>query len=251
VKKIIILLLIFVLVSSFLTGRVLKDKIKGVKIYKYDGDLHKLFKDFKLLGINMVLVGEELAKNKSFYTIAKKFGIKTFIVFPVFCNLDQAFKNRSLYALNGYGNIAKDEWLHFACPVNVKYRKNKIDELKKIISTYNPDGISIDFIRYFVYWEKIFKNTKLDPLKNTCFCNKCLSGYEKASGFKIPSNLKKREDKAKWILKNHKKEWVNWKIDIISSMVKNISETAKLLKPNILLNAHIIPWREKDYDNGI
>jgi len=250
-KKIIILLLIFVFIAPFLTGNVLKEKIRGVKIYKYDGDLHKLFKEFKSLGINTVLVGEELAKNKSFYTIAKKIGIKTFIVFPVFCNLDQAFKNKSLYALDGYGNIAKDEWLHFACPVNVKYRKDKIDELKKIISTYNPDGISIDFIRYFVYWEKIFKNTKLDPLRNTCFCDKCLSSYEKASGFKIPSNLKKREDKAKWILKNHKKDWVNRKIDIISSMVRDISKTAKLLKPDIMLNAHIIPWREKDYDNGI
>lgn len=227
------------------------NRIKGVKIYEYKGDLNKLFKEFKTLGINTVLVGEQLSKNKEFYTIAKRFGIKTFVVFPVFCSPDKPFADKSFYAVNGKGNIAKDEWVHFACPTNVKYRKNKLDELQYIIKTYHPDGISVDFIRYFVYWEKVFPNTKIGHLENTCFCDRCMEKYESEIGVKFPSDITEISDKANWILKHHKEEWVNFKTDIIASFVKEISVTAKSLNPNILINLHIIPWRADDFNKGI
>jgi hypothetical protein len=245
---ILIILLIIPLFSAKSSNNIL---IRGVKIYQYNGNLTKLFKEFKSLNINTVLVGEKLAKNKNFYKTAKLFGIKTFIVFPVFCSPASPFKDKSLYAINGYGKIAKDEWVNFASPSNDKYRKAKLAELKNIIKQYNPDGISIDFIRYFVYWEKVFPETKIDPLLNTSFDDNSIKKMEKNLGFKLPSNLKTITEKARWILKYHKKEWVNWKTDTIASMVKDISETAKSIKPDILLNIHIIPWREKDFDNGI
>jgi len=192
-----------------------------------------------------------LAKNKEFYIKAKKYGIKTFTVFPVFCSPGKEFENKKFYAIDGYGNIAKDEWVNFACPSNEEYRKLKLKELKNIIKKYNPDGISIDFIRYFVYWEKIGPGEKIDPLKNTCFCDKSINKFEKTKGIRLPENLITTKEKAKWILKHHKNEWVEWKTEVIASMVKEITNLAKKLKPDIMFNIHIIPWREKDYNNAI
>ncbi len=250
-KKLKIFTLLFISLCFILSGILLCENIKGVKVYNYSKDLNKLFKEFKSIGINTVFAGEELAKNKDIYTIAKKHNIKTFIVFPVFCSPGKPFENSNLYAINGYGKKAFDEWVHFACPSNANYRKNKTDELKKIIKKYNPDGISIDFIRYFVYWEKVFADTKIDPLNNTCFCTNCIVKFKNKFGFTIPDKLKTTSEKANYILTNHLKEWVIWKTNIITSMVKELVKTAKSLNHNILINAHIVPWRAKDFNNGL
>jgi uncharacterized lipoprotein YddW (UPF0748 family) len=43
------------------------------------------------------------------------------------------------------------------------------------------------------------------------------------------------------------KEWSDWKCQTITSMVASIAQKARKVKPEIRLNIHAVPWREKDF----
>lgn len=222
----------------------------GVKIYQYKKDFSVLFNELKGLGINTVFAGLELAVAPDFINTARRHGIKTFMIVPVFCSIDKPV-DIELSAVTAKGEKASSEWVHFFCPSNEDFRKQKIQYIKGLIRTYNPDGISIDFIRYFVYWEKVYPGMTPDPLNNTCFCRRCIQKMRDQLGFRFPGKLDTVEKKAKWILENHKGKWVDWKKKTISSMLAEISEAAREEKPQILLNAHIVPWRKNDFNLAI
>jgi hypothetical protein len=76
----------------------------------------------------------------------------------VFFNPQILAADSTLYAVTDQGKIAKDEWVEFVCPSRKNYRSRQISALKKLVSDLQPDGISIDFIRQFVFWEKIYED---------------------------------------------------------------------------------------------
>jgi hypothetical protein len=225
--------------------------LTGVKIYDYDRRFQSLFETWQSLGIDTAFVSLDLAKNKEFMKLAKQFRITVFVILPTFYNPEALKKDPGLFAITGEGKPAKDDWVEFVCPTRRDYRKQHLEHVKKVVSQTQPDGISIDFIRYFVFWEMVYPGKKLNPLHNTCFCPHCLERMQQDLQFKIPATLKSVAGKAGWILKNHKAKWAAWKTGIITSMIKDIVTEAKKVKPGILTNVHIVPWRRTDFDNGI
>jgi hypothetical protein len=227
------------------------DRLVGVKIYDYDKDFRDLFEQWESLGINAAFVSESLALKKEFMDLAKKYHIAVFVILPTFYNPAALEKDPALFAVTGEGKKAKQDWVEFVCPTREDYRKQHLELIKKIIKECDPDGISIDFARYFVYWEMVYPGMKLNPLHNSCFCPDCLDKMQKDLDFKIPAELDTVPKKAEWILKNHKEKWVEWKCGTITSMIKEIVSEAKKVKPGILSNVHIVPWRRQDFGNAL
>jgi len=223
----------------------------GIKIYDYEGELPQLFEEWLSLGINTAFVGESLLSNRNFHMLAKKFGITVFVIFPIFYDPEVLHRDPDLYAITHLGDKAIEEWVEFVCPTREDYRKQRIAHIKKAIQELNPDGISIDFIRYFVFWEKVYPDRSLDTLPNTCFDNHCLLKFQKETGIEIPQRFTNVPQKAEWILDNHIQEWTEWKCSVITGMVQEITKVAKKIKPNILVNVHAVPWRQKDYGGAI
>lgn len=227
------------------------DNIIGVKIYDHQGSFNLLFEEWKEIGINTAFISKELLSNKDFRDGAIKNQIKTFVILPMFFDEDALNNNPELYAIKSNGEQAVDEWVKFVCPTNSSFRKDKIDQIMKLVEGYNPDGLSIDFIRHFVYWEKAFPETPLSRLPNTCFNPSCIIGFQKHSEIVVPDSLTKTEEISSWILENHLSEWTKWKCDLITNLIEEIVNKAKKIKPDILINVHIVPWRQADFDNGI
>ncbi|MDH4219133.1 MAG: hypothetical protein OEZ52_09590 [Candidatus Aminicenantes bacterium] len=223
----------------------------GIKIYDYEGDLTQLFEEWRSLGINTAFVGESLLPNRNFHMLAKKFGIKVFVIIPIFYDPEELHRDPDLYAITHLGETAIEEWVEFVCPTRENYREQRITHIKKAVQELNPDGISIDFIRYFVFWEKVYPDRSLNTLPNTCFDNHCLLKFQKETGIEIPEQFTSVLQKAEWIMNNHSKEWTEWKCSVITGMVQEITKEAKKIKPNILVNVHAVPWRQKDYGGAI
>ena len=226
------------------------ENMMGAKIYDYDKPLPPLFKQWKDLGFNTMLISDVMAAKPEFMKLAKENNIKTFIIAPMFCSPDKPVAD-SLYARNAKNEKALSQWVHFVCPLRQSYRRRRLEFVKQLIRKYKPDGISIDFIRYFAYWEKIPPQTVLDPLDNTCFCDTCLQQMQKDLKFTFPGRLKTRTQKAQWVFKHKEAQWTAWKCKIITTMVKEVALSARSIDPEILLNAHIVPWRSKDFAAGI
>lgn len=175
----------------------------------------------------------------------------TFIIFPLFYNPDALQENPELYSITNEGKRAVEEWVRFICPTRDEYRVTKIGEMKKIIAELNPDGLSLDFIRYFVYWEKIYPDRTIDSIPNSCYCSHCLEQFQKDTEVILPETITNKRKIAKYIQNNYSTIWTNWKCAVIYSLIKEIVEEARKIKPNILINVHVIPWRKDDFDEAI
>lgn len=227
------------------------DAIIGVKIYDYEKSYQDLFGEWLSLGINTALVSVSLLSDDEFRELARKFGIQLFVIVPIFYDPEELQENPDLYAITDKGERAAEEWVNFVCPTREDYKKRKIEQIKSIIREYNPDGISIDFIRYFVYWEKIYPGRDINSIVQTCFDASCVDKFQKETKIKIPDMLSSIPEKATWILNNHLEDWTEWKCRVIAGTVKEIAGEIKKTDPSVLVNIHTVPWRERDFGGAI
>lgn len=223
----------------------------GIKIYDYAGSFPNLFEEWRSLGINTAFVSAALESNLEFRSLAKKNNIPTFIIVSIFYNAEELEKRPDLFAITNKGEKASEDWVKFVCPTREDYRSQRIEYVKNLVRELNPDGISLDFIRYFVFWEMVYPDRTLNSLPNTCFDSHCLEEFQKATEIKIPQELFMTSEKAKWIIDNHLQEWTEWKCQVIASMVKALAEEARKIKPDIKINVHAVPWRRDDFGGAM
>ena len=227
------------------------DKVIGVKIYACEGDVSTLFHKWNDLGINTVFTSVSLLSNPEFRKLARKNNITTFVIIPVFFDPEALREDPDLYSITDRGTKAIDDWVHFVCPSRKEFREQKIEEIKGVIRDIDPDGVSIDFIRHFVYWEKVYPGTDPDSLLNTCFDPSCISRFCQDAQITVPESLSLPVEIAAWIKKDHFEEWTEWKCDLITEMIREITKEARKLKPTIAINVHLVPWRKNDFNGAI
>lgn len=242
---------IWLCVSCNPTKTVENDRIIGVKIYEHQGSFDRLFKEWNSIGINTIFASKDLLSDKDFRERAVNNQIKTFVILPIFNDEAALNKNPKAYAIKSDGELAIDDWLKFACPSNPEFKNDKVESIINFVKAHKPDGLSIDFIRHFVYWEKVFPDTPVTSLPNTCFDPKCISKFQQHSGIIVPDDLVETKEISSWILENYMTEWTAWKCSSITSMIEEIVVKAKAVNPEILINVHIVPWRQRDFNNGI
>ena len=225
------------------------DRIIGIKVYKIDGELKNSFIEWQDHGINAVFADVSLL-TEEFRSLAKKYDIRVFIILPVFFNEKSLQQDPDLHAITDQGEFAAKEWVEFICPSRMEYRVQRIEYIKQLITDLDPDGISLDFIRHFAYWEKTYPDTDPDSIPESCFDPFCLRSFQLSSGIALPESLNEVPALAGWISMNCREEWTEWKCGLITSFVETASREAKQLKSDILINVHAVPWRENDFDNA-
>jgi len=247
------LILLFGLMPGAAGAETPNSPMVGVKIYEYAESFPKLFEEWRSLGINTAFVGAALGADPEFKALAKKNGITTFLIFPVFFDAAALEKDPGLYAVKSGGQRAEDDWVKFICPTREDYRSRKIEEAKRLVREVDPDVLSLDFMRFFVFWEKVYPDRTPDSLPDTCFDTSCLETFEKEMNVHLPADLSGAETaaKAKWVLANHAPEWADWKCRTIAGMVKLLAAAAREVKPSIKINIHTVPWRKADFRGGI
>jgi len=225
-------------------------QVIGAKIYEYKGDFAKLFDQWGETGLDTVWASEALVRTPGFMEAAKRRKLGVYVIAPVFFNPSALARQPELWAMTGYGERARDEWVEFVCPSRSDYRQSRVEWINAIVRDVDPDGISIDFIRHFIFWEKVPPDAKLDPLRSSCFCPHCLRSFQASEQVAIPRNLTTTRAQAQWIVTNRLSEWSNWKCRTITSMVETIAREARAVKPDVKLVVHLVPWRETDFNGG-
>jgi hypothetical protein len=227
------------------------ERILGIKIYEHKGDMRKLFDNFAELGINTVFASETLCGNTDFRRQARERKMKVFVIEPIFFDPEALKADPDLYAITSEGERAKEDWVEFVCPTREEFRKRKIAAVRDAVTRLQPDGVSLDFIRYFVYWEMVHPDRRPDTLPDTCYCPHCLARFSAETGITLPPDVKTARQAAEWISGNQQERWIRWKADVITSMVQNLASAARQAKPAILVNLHALPWRTSDFGGAI
>ncbi len=219
----------------------------GVKIYAADPPFDGLFRAWRDLGVNTAFVSDALLENADFRAAARADGLKLFLIFPVFQDPEAIKADPGLAAITAAGRPAKDDWVEFVCPAREDYLRRKVDRLKALVAAGRPYAVSLDFIRYFVFWEKVAPDRDLASLPQTCFCPVCLEGFQKEMGLAIPAALTAAADRAGWILSGHAAEWAEWKCRTIARAVARLAAAAREIEPSVKINLHAVPWRRDDF----
>jgi len=225
--------------------------IVGVKIYDALPPFEGLFRQWRNLGINTLFISDTLLTNRDFRALARRNGLTLFLIFPVFQNPEAIKEDPGLAAITAAGAPAKDEWVEFVCPARDDYLRARIARLKSLVAEAGPEAVSLDFIRYFVFWEKVAPDRTPASLPQTCFCPVCLSGFEKEMGVVIPAALATTAEKAAWILASHASEWAEWKCRTIARAVERLAKAAREVRPSIRVNLHAVPWRHDDFGGAV
>lgn len=190
----------------------------GIKIYKSPSDYNDFIDKIKLLKVDSIFVGDAAANDSDFQLYIKKQGIKVYYIFQTFYNPEYLKNHKSSYSITANGEIAKDEWVEFVCPTDPDYQNELFKKLQNVIEKYDPDAISLDFIRQFVFWEKIY-NSNSERLVESCNCARCMNDPRSKS-------------------------------EIITDVVKNLSEKARQLKSDIIVDLHAVPWMKEEYNSA-
>ena len=223
----------------------------GAKIYEHQGSYKRLFRQWNRMGINTGFCSQELISDPEFMNEAREHEITTFAIFPVYYNPEEIARKPDLAAILQNGEEAREEWVEFICPSREDYRQQILNHARRLVRHHQPDGISIDFIRHFVYWEKVYPDRDPASLPISCFDSVCLENFQSECGITLPAELGSNPERARWILNNHGDAWISWHSGLITGMVKDIVEATREEKPDILVNVHLVPWAENDFNGAM
>jgi uncharacterized lipoprotein YddW (UPF0748 family) len=107
---------------------------------------------------------------------------------------------------------------HWMCPSDERNREIEKRAMLEMISRYDVDGVHFDYMRF--------------PNRQFCFCPRCKAQFEAKAGARnvnYPEEVLGTgwHDKGPWVL-----AWADFRRDLISSLVKEIAEEARRLKPS-------------------
>ncbi|HET7292251.1 MAG TPA: hypothetical protein VFM88_07495 [Vicinamibacteria bacterium] len=227
------------------------DPLVGVKLYERPADLEGLFDEWRSLGIDTAFVSEAVAGDQGFRRLATERDVPVFVIAPVFYDPDALARDPHLYAVTADGAPARDDWVQFVCPSRQEFRERRVREIAEMVRRLRPQGLSVDFIRHFVFWEKVGPATLHAAIPNACFCRHCVAGFAAKMGISLPGSLADTRAQAAWILSNHEAEWTEWKIGLVNSMAEAIARAARAEDPALKINLHAVPWRRTDFGGAI
>ncbi len=227
-------------------------KLVGVKIYEAVPDTDALFREWHRLGVNTAFISSALAESGSFIPAARRAGIRTLVVTPVFYNPGYLAEHPEAWAITGRGERARQDWVEFVCPSREDYRQQRAREALLLLRTARPDGLSLDFIRHFVFWEMVRPDATVDPLDTTCFCPHCLARFQEDTDVRIPAeSAGSTPDAARWLLAHESEAWIRWRAELITSWVRDVARDARRIEPYTTIGIHVVPWGRQDYDDGL
>lgn len=194
------------------------------------------------LGVNAVFVHAG-SINENMLTRARAEGARVFAEFATLNGKNYVDKHREAWAIDHQGKpVQPATWFMGVCPTEPGFRQHRMNELRELLKTFNLDGVWLDYLHWHAQFE--------DPeplLPETCFCDHCLSGFQKASGLVVPDGPTVK--KAEWILTRCDTTWRSWRCSVIAGWVRDFKTILIQEKPGALLGVYHCPW-DDDAFNG-
>lgn len=197
-------------------------KVLGVKVYDPHFCTESYLDLMQETGINTVFLGRSALSDELCKELTQR-GLFWNIVEPVFLITDDETKT---LAVQEDGSPAADDWVRFACPTDKEHLDRVKSRIKDDIRKYNPPGVSLDFIRFFQFWEMTMPSTDPKDLPRTCYCSRC---KKEASRFASETD---------------------WRKSLITETAKNLAALARKEKPEVRIGIHAVPWTRSLFDGA-
>lgn len=209
-----------------------------------------ILNDVKKLNLDSVFIGYKNASSDNISLIKQKLGsdIDIYVRIPVFSGQELLDLFPDARPVDAAGKETSKGSYVGLCPTHEGVRKEALKRVKNILEEH-ISGIWLDSIRYPTKWEE----SEPDVL-DTCYCDRCLKLFEKQIGEPIKGvggEGTDLENTALHIDGSYYHEWLEFKTDQISSLVKDVRKTIDESSRSPRLGFFTVPWQDKDYGAGI
>ncbi len=192
------------------------------------------------LGVNAIFVRSKLI-DEELINRARADGLMVFAEFATLNGKNYVEEHPEAWAINEKGEkVQEASWFMGVCPTEPDFRRYRFDQLRDLVSTYELDGIWLDY----VHWHAQFEEPE-PILPETCFCDTCLDAFSGYSGITLPEGT--ITIKAQWILDNHDDLWRDWRCKVVFEWVDEIKNIIEQFQPEALLGLYHCPWDDQDF----
>jgi hypothetical protein len=130
------------------------------------------------------------------------------------------------------------------CPTHPGYRNERMQAFRTTLRAAAIDGIWLDYHHAHASWEQAVPN-----LPDTCFCERCIAGFQKETGIALPAGT--TADRAKMLLGLYKTAWTRWRCNVFTDWVREFRSILDHERPAALLGTFHCPWSDTDHEGAI
>lgn len=128
-------------------------------------------------------------------------------------------------------------------PFHAGYRRNRMQEFRRVLATFGIDGIWLDYHHAHASWERDTPN-----LPDTDFSPAALRQFSKQTGITLPEAVPAA---AQILLTEYREEWTDFRCGVFTDWVREYREVLDDVRPQALLGTFHCPWSTEDYDGAI
>ncbi|MBO4859428.1 MAG: hypothetical protein J5527_13030 [Treponema sp.] len=206
----------------------------GVKLYSVPKNLDATIDLWHQLGFDTLFIGQACKTDSDFLERLQHEGFFVNLIEPVF--LADETTDKRLLAVTKDGTPAVDSWVRFVCPTNKEWLDSFYDRFTAD-SKLNVNSLSLDFIRFFQFWEVINPDSTHPNLRETCYCPRCLE-QRKAFREANPTNSQLEDDEL-------------WRCSIINQIVSNCLRIKNEAMDEKKLGLHAVPWKKSTFNGAL
>ncbi len=194
-------------------------------------------------GINAIWVGSGGLNQKKIEQY-HQFGLKVFAEYNSmhFANYLKQHPQAAPIGVDGLPSPPPHGWQGVS-PFDAGYRKNRMDEFRRVLETYEVDGIWLDYHHSHASWERA------EPvMPDTDFSPAALKQFQQKTGIQLPDSVPAA---AKQLLGPHRDAWTQFRCDVFTDWVREYRDILNAVRPQALLGTFHCPWSSDDYEDAI
>lgn len=128
-------------------------------------------------------------------------------------------------------------------PHHSGYRRNRMEEFRRVLESFEIDGIWLDYHHAHASWERA-----VPLLPDTDFSEEAIRQFRGRSGIDLPDDVQKA---AKQLLGPLEDAWTQFRCDVFTDWVREYREILDATRPQALLGTFHCPWSPEDYDGAL
>jgi hypothetical protein len=140
-------------------------------------------------------------------------------------------------------------WYVGLCPSSPAYLAERAAVMEEVVSTLEPDGVFLSFIRFPGFWELWMPETRRSDIIEYCFCERCLARFSEETGETLPDGP--TAARAAVLRHELRDRWTDWKCGLIASVVTALRGAAERARPGITVLLNGVALGQADYRNAV
>lgn len=194
-------------------------------------------------GVNAIWVGSG-SLNAEEIDRYHKLGVKVFAEFNSMHAAEYLKEKPDAAPIGPDGNPspAPNGWQGVS-PFHAGYRRERMNEFRRILKSFDIDGIWLDYHHSHASWEQAEPN-----LPDTDFSPAALKLFTEKAGIDLPADVPVA---AKLLLSSHRQAWTDFRCDIFTDWVREYRDIRDEIRPTALLGTFHCPWSPEDFDGAI